>query len=122
MEKLLKTKEDKEQFLLWIAFLKAGVFKQSIGAVQIVDKYCIIATLCVLLVPEETLITFSDNRLVGLNAQMNNMPEWARKINHHYAVKSGDDLYLMTLNDRLHLSFNQIADKLLETYVDELDS
>lgn len=128
MKKLLKTKEDRLQFLTWIAFLKAGVFKQARGVAQSEgeEAYCIIATLVVLFVPEQQLRTAAtesrrqfDHTLWGLSGNMVNLPHWCRAISADYATKA-NDVTVISLNDTRGYTFNQIADKLLEIYADEL--
>jgi len=118
MEKLLKTKEDKEQFLTWIAFLKAGVFKQAFHIAQTGNTYCVMGALAILTVPEEKLLkSKSSNELMGI--QDYSKPQWARNLLYHCFCKIG--LSPINMNDEMGLSFDEIADRLLEAYADELN-
>lgn len=123
MKKLLRTKKDKEQFLTWVAFLKAGVFKKGRNALQTKDGYCCLGVGCVLTIPEEQLLVYPNNGLFGSFANEQPTPKWLKRINGDFELRTGEAL--STLNDgdihgKGQKTHKQIADKLLKVYADEL--
>jgi hypothetical protein len=129
--KLLKTKQDKEEFMMWIAFLQAGVFEK--GHNKLDDGYgvCCLGVGCIITIPEHKLITKfvewsgKDRILGGVPKDQLFAPNWLKAINEDFQRRTG--MSLSRLNDGKafnhsdSLSHPEIADKLLEVYGHELE-
>lgn len=116
-----QNEQEKNEFLTWIAFLKAGVFNQAFSAAQKGNRYCIMATVKLLSLPEEVLDKDSHGELVGVNlsqSQRKVSPHWAQEIDREFCDRTSKSL--MGLNDSDHTPFPEIADMLLEAFKDEL--
>lgn len=123
--KLLKTAKDKEQFLTWVAFLKAGVFKKAKGALEHNARYCCLGVGCLLTIPEKNLeLEEIDSKSLhgALPNEQEFAPNWLRDINDDFDMRTGRNL--SELNDGSFgckmISHNKIADKLLKVYGHEL--
>jgi len=119
MEPLLKTKQDKEEFLTWIAWLMADVLPQGKESLESREgAYCCLGVACILLIPEEDLVMFSHRIEGGTPNAQNNAPEWLKNIDKHMKEKVGIDP--VTLNDTQHKTFPEIGQIIYEAYEEEL--
>lgn len=140
MEKLLKTKKDREQFMTWLAWLKSDVFTQGVAQLQGIHEYCCLGVACELLVPPYKLIYTGNKRIAGsLPEEQPNAPLWLSNLQDNFISRRGYGLtqlndgfiahkettgYANVLHDfgrpDVKLTFHEIADLLYETYKDEL--
>jgi hypothetical protein len=141
VEKLLKTKKDREQFITWLAWLKSGAFTQSIMWLQNAKGHCCLGVACELFIPLNKLVTGSADYIIGgvPSDDQYNAPQWLKGINKHflnlkgYAITQLNDgmevdtsmpWYESVMRDfgtsKVKLNFSEIADVLYETYKDEL--
>ena len=118
MEKLLRTKTDKKQFLKWIEALRSGKYAQGKGALQTEDGYCCLGVACEVIIPKKKQKRDSSKRLKGSFPETPS-PKWLIEVNDDYQEKTGKDT-LSTLNDEYEETFKQIATKLMKTYRKEL--
>lgn len=118
MEKLLKTKKDREEFLLWLDFLYAGVFPKARLSLQgNKDSYCCLGVGCILMIPEKKLLK-EDNILSGtMPRYQESSPLWFKElpsythINFKYRIAGANDN---------GVSHREIAIKLMELFKDQL--
>lgn len=119
MKKLLKTKKDREQFLTWISFLLAGVFrrgKETLNPVS--NSYCCLGVGCLLTIPDRDL-NIRDNKIKGaFPSDQIKSPEWLKRINEDFYERT-DSCLISDLNDN-GTSHKSIAKRLLKAYNDEL--
>lgn len=128
MKKLLRTKKDKEQFLTWVAFLKAGVFKK--GKLELQNNnggYCCLGVGCVLTIPEHKIRKKEGSNIIyGIfpdGDEQKFAPLWLQRINDDSKKRIGTHLNVLNdgnSNGKGVLSHSKIADKLLEVYGHEL--
>jgi hypothetical protein len=116
MKKLLRSKKDKEQFMTWVAFLQAGVFKKATRALQTEEGHCCLGVACELTVGN-LKIKYND-WMAGEFPTAQNAPRWVRDVNNDFKNKGGLSI-LSDLNDN-GWSHKRIATKLLEVYAKEL--
>jgi hypothetical protein len=118
MNKLLKTKEDMQQFKIWIKALRSGKFKQTRETLQDNEGYCCLGVACEVLIPEhEKVRRVGDNSLSGaLPSAQPGAPGWLKVISFDIA-KHTDNIELAEINDTEGLSFDEIADILESTYI-----
>lgn len=118
--KLLKTKKDKKQFLMWIDWLKVDVLPQTTGKLQDEKGYCCLGVAMVLCDPHPRQHP-DTSFLKGSTPIMNfsrSTPKWLLDINTNFCNKTGT--CITVLNDKHKLRFPEIADRLLEAYKDEI--
>lgn len=123
MEKLLKTKKDKEQFLTWIAWLKSGVFKQTQDSLQDEKGHCCLGVGCELFIPDNKKkfwdIYVYEQELEGeFPNEQPYAPKWLQLIDDDVEAKKS--FKISELNDD-GKSFKQIANILLNVYKHELE-
>lgn len=119
---LLKTEQDKIEFLVFVGFLMANVLPQGRLLLQTEAGYCCLGFGCILLIPEDQLRTNkSTNRLAGaLVDSQPAAPNWLRDLNGNFESKNGKSL--TQYNDDIRYSFPQIGQLLLDTYTEELNN
>jgi hypothetical protein len=119
MSKLLKTKEDMQQFKIWIEALRSGKFEQTKERLQDKDGYCCLGVACEVLIPEHEKVrrVGGNNYLSGaLPSAQPGAPGWLKVISFDIA-KHTDKIELAEINDTDELSFDEIADILESTYI-----
>lgn len=118
MKKLLKTKQDKIEFLNFVGFLLADALPQGTNSLQ--DShggYCCLGVGCVVTIPPESIE--GNSRLYGdLPVDQRAAPKWLKELNNNFNKRTG--LKLSHLNDVERNTFPQIGEKLLLVYQGEL--
>lgn len=121
MSKIFYTEKDKEEFITWVSFLKAGVFKKGKNKLQSApNKYCCLGVACVLTIPEDELYV-SDGHLRGGLPGKQKSPHWLKMIDEDFEKRTG--LHLSMRNDGIlcrEWSHSKIADELIKVYGPEL--
>jgi hypothetical protein len=123
MEKLLKTQQDKDEFLKWMEALESGTYQQSGGMLQNSEGYCCLGVACKVLIPEEKLLLNGHGYISGINPHtQEHAPFWLKHININYQNFSDKNICVWELNDAMKLSFEDIAKVLRKAYRFELDA
>jgi len=120
---LLLTKQDKEQFLFWVATLMSGVFEKGKSSLNpSKDYYCCLGIGAICTIPEESLKKSTLNpELIkgGMPSQQEEAPRWLINVNQDFANKTECSLVAMNDEDESHKT---IGEKLLEVYKEELNN
>lgn len=117
---LLKTQQDKEEFLFWIATLQSGVFEKGTGSLQSygTNQYCCLGIACACTIPEHNLTKTKDAEIIGnVPVYQPRAPLWLKEVNLDFLGRNGYSL--SHLNDT-GASHSLIANLLLEAYKEEL--
>jgi len=125
MKRLLKTDQDKEEFLTWLAFLEAGVFKKGISRLQAKSGgYCCLGVGCALFIPEDKLAIEESSRrkrIYGAFPDYQDFaPNWLKRINDHSNEKTAREWSPSYAND-YRWPHPSIAKKLWDLYKDEFE-
>jgi hypothetical protein len=115
---LLNTKQDKEQFLKWIAALRSGKYPQTQNRLQDKKGYCCLGVACKVLIPENELEVDCFGEMLGtMPNDQTYAPEWLKSIIDNFYSNAN----LILLNDKLFYTFEQIAEKLELFYEEQLN-
>jgi hypothetical protein len=104
-----------KELKIWITALRSGEYKQGKRRLQSNEGYCCLGVACKLFIPEDQLELDNGYLIGSLPIEHANAPQWLKKINPDFRVKTGK--HLSTLNDEEGLSFDEIADVLEMVYI-----
>src|SRR5690349_8089272 len=110
--KILRTQQDKEQFVFWIETLRAGVLEKGTGRLNPrADEYCCLGVGVVCSAENPAMHTNSD-MLHGITPCTGlGHPEWLERITQRTFTYEGETLLrLWYMNDVMGLSHPEIAD------------
>jgi hypothetical protein len=117
-------KPSKKQLERWIAALRSGEYNQCGGTLQNKKGYCCLGVACKVIIPESKLRKVKDSKtneylLVGLlPTQQHKAPIWLKSINRKFEKKTS--ILLSDVNDKLKLTFDEIADLLELVYIHKI--
>ena len=112
------TKKDKIEILIWVEALRSGLFSQTRFRLQDNLGYCCLGVACELFVKNKIFIHDNSNIIYGdVPFYQPDLKDghWLYRIDKDYWGKTGK--HLIELNDVDKLTFNEIADKIEETYL-----
>ncbi len=120
---LILNKQDKEQFLFWVATLMSGVFKKGKFALNPTeDSYCCLGIGVACTIPEKLLEKDEEGKLKHtIPGQQNHCPRWLANVNTDFINKNQNEFGVIGLNDSIR-SHKQIGKRLLEVYEEELNN
>lgn len=133
---LLKTKQDVEEFLQWIAALKSGTYEQGKQALQSVHGgYCCLGVACIVLGKnlsyrytdkEDTVKRLAGGLPFNQRDAGATIPDWLCNIDtdflkFDYRGKGLSAIAIANMNDS-GMSFTEIADVLMLYYQPEIDA
>lgn len=107
----------------WANTLRSGKYPQAKGKLQTEQGYCCLGVACLLFIPEKLRRYDSNGHLSRMTpAHQEVAPKWLKYIERNLGMKQylhspEEPIYLITMNDQLNFSFDEIADVIELIYI-----
>jgi hypothetical protein len=112
------TKKDMKEFKTWMQALRSGKYDQVQGRLQVGSGFCCLGVACEVLIPDHYKEKYPYNQELkgGTPDRQLNAPSWLKDINDDFGMLVREES-ISTMNDRLKMSFEEIADVLEAVYL-----